>query len=301
MHRIYDDADILALIRERQPWLATAYSRMWPVERADLFRYLVLYEFGGVYSDVDVSATVPCDQWATEARYLPGATSLLVGVEKATERPDWKATELPTYTHLPHPTARPPLSPRCDGCQKHYARRFQLVQWTIAATPRHPVLHRLLKMIAAYIETHRAGPPTECPDDIMESTGPGIFSDAVLGYLDEILGITVVPGAKDSVTKDGKLALAMRGVVRKGFHTPEVHILPQVAFSDGSGGVLTPTLTLTLTRIGYFGRLRGCSEPNPWAHSTPVHPALLTRDAVPLLHERGVQRPARRRLRDAPF
>jgi len=30
---------------------------MWPIERADLFRYLVLYEYGGVYADVDVEVT----------------------------------------------------------------------------------------------------------------------------------------------------------------------------------------------------------------------------------------------------
>ena len=50
------------------------------VEMADLFRYAVIYKFGGVYLDVDVACVLSANQWLSEYRisYNP---DLVVGVE----------------------------------------------------------------------------------------------------------------------------------------------------------------------------------------------------------------------------
>jgi len=43
------------LIIERFPWFLDTYDRYeYPIQRADCLRYFVLYEYGGVYTDLDV-------------------------------------------------------------------------------------------------------------------------------------------------------------------------------------------------------------------------------------------------------
>ena len=36
---------------------------MKPVQKADIFRYIVLMVHGGVYADIDVTCVRPVDQW----------------------------------------------------------------------------------------------------------------------------------------------------------------------------------------------------------------------------------------------
>lgn len=50
-----------------------------PIIKADLLRYLILYEFGGVWNDLDVSCQVPFSEWVPE-KYQANA-SIVVGME----------------------------------------------------------------------------------------------------------------------------------------------------------------------------------------------------------------------------
>ncbi|KAH6646642.1 initiation-specific alpha-1,6-mannosyltransferase [Truncatella angustata] len=50
-----------------------------PIIKADLLRYLVLYEYGGVWNDLDVSCEVPITEWIPN-RYN-GNASVVVGLE----------------------------------------------------------------------------------------------------------------------------------------------------------------------------------------------------------------------------
>ena len=91
---------------EKHPDMKPAYAAMKPIQRADLFRYLVLLEYGGYYSDVDVNCLEPIERWI--GQYHPEDTdlvALLVGFEIVTNK---KAV-----------------------ANHYYAREFQLVQWTI--------------------------------------------------------------------------------------------------------------------------------------------------------------------------
>ena len=55
-HRLYDDSEILEFIhREYGPVIAAYFQRISPrygAARADLFRYLAIYRFGGAYFDI---------------------------------------------------------------------------------------------------------------------------------------------------------------------------------------------------------------------------------------------------------
>lgn len=50
-----------------------------PIVKADLLRYLVLYQYGGIWNDLDVSCQVPINEWVPE-QYKANA-SIVVGME----------------------------------------------------------------------------------------------------------------------------------------------------------------------------------------------------------------------------
>lgn len=54
-----------------------------PVMKADLWRILVIYQFGGIYSDIDTYPTRPIDQW------LPLDKNFVAAVEHGTHYAQW--------------------------------------------------------------------------------------------------------------------------------------------------------------------------------------------------------------------
>lgn len=53
---IWDEAAVLRLIQQDFPWFLDTYlSYPRLVQRSDVSRYMVLYKYGGVYLDADVS------------------------------------------------------------------------------------------------------------------------------------------------------------------------------------------------------------------------------------------------------
>jgi mannosyltransferase OCH1-like enzyme len=66
-HRLWTDADNLRFIQERFPWfLETFVSYRHDIERADAVRYFLLYEFGGIYVDLDMECLRPFDDLVRE-------------------------------------------------------------------------------------------------------------------------------------------------------------------------------------------------------------------------------------------
>ena len=60
LHQLWNDTEIASLARLKSPDLIwPIWDGLSPVERADVFRYLVLYERGGYYVDLDVECTTP--------------------------------------------------------------------------------------------------------------------------------------------------------------------------------------------------------------------------------------------------
>lgn len=184
--------------------------------KADVLRYLLLLVHGGIYSDTDTECLKPMadwgrgadvwrlELWATESEQrrlragedpskVLGRASVIVGVEvDVRERGDWHTW---------------------------WARPMQIVQWTMASAPHHPItLSALLRIVhrtasAAdwarnhwhsvqrhlhYNETAEATrmmrttalsePSAGGPIGIMDWTGPGVWTDSVLQYLEARYG-----------------------------------------------------------------------------------------------------------------
>lgn len=61
-YRLWDDADNRAFIADYFPWFLERYDA-YPAEiyRADAVRYFFLYQFGGIYADMDTECLKPLD------------------------------------------------------------------------------------------------------------------------------------------------------------------------------------------------------------------------------------------------
>lgn len=134
-HRFYTDADIRRWIaRHRPEWgdLYAAYRH--PIQRVDLFRYLVVHHHGGLYADLDMACRRPVDP-------LLAAGGCVLSVE----------------AHLT----------RAYQAELGYRRPVQIANCIFAAPPGHPFLARLLDRL----RRQGAGP---VPSDgaVEEATGP---------------------------------------------------------------------------------------------------------------------------------
>jgi hypothetical protein len=81
-HRLWTDAESRPFVERRYPGLLSLYdSYSYPVQRADVLRYMLLHHFGGAYADMDLECLRPIDplisgQRAVLARAPPGEWTL---------------------------------------------------------------------------------------------------------------------------------------------------------------------------------------------------------------------------------
>ena len=131
-YRFYSDDDIVRFIREAYgAEILAYYERINPkygAARADLFRYLLMYKFGGVYLDIKSSPEIPLDDIIlTTDRYLLSRWDNGIG-------------QLHEGWGL-HPELR------------HVARgEFQ--QWFIVAAPGHPFLRAVILDVLRNIDCY---------------------------------------------------------------------------------------------------------------------------------------------------
>ena len=156
-HKLWDDAAAAELIQSHYPKLWPIYNKiLHPVQRADVFRYAVVHQYGGVYADIDVLNLIPIDQWSTRDDHF--TVEMMVG---------WEAL----------PSAK-------EVAKKHFAVEYQLCQWTFAAMKGHWLLGNVLEDIASYYTRGEH----EKSLSIIKSTGPGMFSISVRRSLEKIYG-----------------------------------------------------------------------------------------------------------------
>ena len=145
---IYSDADIRKVVEKNYPnHLSLLDGLPSPVERTDLWRYLVIcgerprgyiitqtnplcqmqhlphslccVAYGGVYADSDVLAAVPLSEWTNGTSSVgPRTPRLIVGLENL-------------------------FQTQAEASNRGYARQVQWSQWTIAGHPGHPVTCRM--------------------------------------------------------------------------------------------------------------------------------------------------------------
>ena len=166
---IYGDEDVHNVISRHFPQHLDTFKKLEsPVERTDLWRYLVLCAFGGVYADSDVIAAVPINAW--HAIWEPGV-NLVVGLENL-------------------------FRTEAEASHRGYARQVQWAQWTLAGGRNHPTVCGMGQLIQMHMNDEKAGKFLNrnwtTDRAILERTGPGIWTDALEKYFNSTM-ITGLP------------------------------------------------------------------------------------------------------------
>ncbi|KAF6799608.1 alpha-mannosyltransferase och1 [Colletotrichum sojae] len=146
-----------------EPQIIDAYVNMPNVGmKSDFLRYLILGLEGGVYTDTDTVALKPVDVWVPEQ--WRDRVRLIIGIEF--DRRDGNG-----WFDILH--------------------WVQFCQWTIAAAPGHPVFGRMAGRILRSLDELSAkhGTPIKSvkptSTEVMNSTGPAAWTDAVFSQLQE--------------------------------------------------------------------------------------------------------------------
>ncbi|KAJ6155208.1 hypothetical protein N7470_005774 [Penicillium chermesinum] len=148
-----------------------AYPRF--VQRGDLIRYLILWYYGGYYADVDVfpkRSIKSCPSAPQSLFSEENDVSLVLGIE--IDEPYASEEEMKHW---------------------HWVRRYGFLQYTIHAPRRFsPLLREVIVRVLSHTKKHLAtggiffGPKwTELA--ILEVTGPGVFTDAIMDVLSHTL------------------------------------------------------------------------------------------------------------------
>ncbi|KAJ3344781.1 hypothetical protein HDU83_004743 [Entophlyctis luteolus] len=147
---LFDDADSMRFVRGFfSQSVVSAYLKLpRAVMRADLVRYLMLYWFGGIYTDMDTLCVKPIWMWMKAVGRVEGweGVGVVVGVENARGNKD------------------------------------NINQWTIASAAFHPLLAIAITRVVDTIHSANESELLD-PAKLLYITGPGIWKPVVHEYL----------------------------------------------------------------------------------------------------------------------
>ncbi|KAL4936701.1 hypothetical protein BDV06DRAFT_204483 [Aspergillus oleicola] len=154
-------------------------SYPYHVIRSDLLRYLLLWYFGGYYADMDVYPAKPIKRCPslqpvfTDLNSGTGNISLAVGIE--IDEPHASAQLMRDW---------------------HWIRTYGLIQYTFYAPQRFsPLLREVIVRVLSHTRQHNKHSwpligPRYNEKTILEVTGPGVFTDAILDALSRAIPTT---------------------------------------------------------------------------------------------------------------
>ncbi|MBU6351350.1 MAG: hypothetical protein KGS73_14525 [Chloroflexi bacterium] len=135
----YDDQACLAFVEAACPEFQPLYQEFpYAIQRADFFRYLVLYHKGGLYADIDMECLRPLGNFG-------GRCQVILAVE----------------AHLTRQRQQ----------ELGYRHPYQIANCIFAAAPGHWFLQRLIEAVA-----HQASRLPHTDNAIEESTGPRLLT-----------------------------------------------------------------------------------------------------------------------------
>ena len=117
------------------------------VVRGDIFRYLMIYQYGGVYSDIDTVCQIPISEW------IDGPID---------KKDDYDAI----------------FSVELFGGGLSYPHR--ICQWTFAAAPKMEIFKNIIDSVKHQLETIDWNSVTNVNEAVHYVSGPDIFSLAIL-------------------------------------------------------------------------------------------------------------------------
>ncbi|KAF1983282.1 glycosyltransferase family 32 protein [Aulographum hederae CBS 113979] len=154
------------------------------VMRSDVFRYLALFEGGGLYTDSDTSSIKPISTWDSPTSHTTDLTDpTLSHVTAQLRRHHNPLDPCPSVSHCAPRLIVAIESDPLLWHDLHYCG-FQVSQYTFGASAGHPVLLDALTRIVAVFPAIAADPSSSTDDrKVFEYTGPQMWANAVWRYL----------------------------------------------------------------------------------------------------------------------
>jgi mannosyltransferase OCH1-like enzyme len=120
--------------------------------RADLFRYLLMYKYGGIYLDIKSSCNTPLsDIIKDDTKYI-----------------------LAHWSHKGH---------RSSNLLNNFYGEFQ--QWHIICIPQHPFLKRVIETVIDNIKKYNINKDGVGKDMVLNITGPIAYTKAILPIINQ--------------------------------------------------------------------------------------------------------------------
>ena len=121
-YRFYSDQDCCEIVKKEFPEFFGAYCSMSPVEKADLFRYLIVYRDGGIYLDVDCYCVASFDKLIEDAKFV------------AAYEQGWRHDDIFRYTQWTFAARKghPLLMNVANKCKKNHIKNPTM--WTLKKT-----------------------------------------------------------------------------------------------------------------------------------------------------------------------
>lgn len=153
--RLFTDNDVEYFMRSYTPKrLQDAYFSINPkfgAARADIFRYAILYEFGGVYIDIKSSAKSLDEIIRQDDTYI--------------------------LSKWPGPVGQ--MADFCSANLPYACKRGEYEQWWIISAPKHPFLKAVLENIMDAIENYTLDKFPPSKGSVLRITGPTIYTISI--------------------------------------------------------------------------------------------------------------------------
>ena len=138
-YRFYTDEDCVAFVEKEFPeWFDIYNQYSKPVQRADLFRYLIIYHNGGLYADMDMECFKPVDKLFEQ-----------------------KACVFSIEAHVTAKLQR----------ELNYPDSYQVANCVFAACPNDPLLWHILNRVKSLSSL-----AIQNDSDVEDSTGPRMLT-----------------------------------------------------------------------------------------------------------------------------
>lgn len=216
-YRFYDDADIVDFIaREYGPRMLDRYQRIsakYGPARADFFRYLLMYRFGGVYLDVKAALTRPLGEVIR-----PDDVYLLS---------HWQNQPGQDYVEWG-------IHPECDP------EHGEWQQWHVVCAPGHPFLEAAILEVMRNIDHYDASVQGAGKPGVLRVTGPIAYSRAITPIIDRhphrVVDIRADCGFEYSIFDLKPLPVAYDAFFRNHYFGESDDIVLPSPQSDAAGG-----------------------------------------------------------------
>ncbi|KAK6496260.1 membrane-bound alpha-1,6- mannosyltransferase Initiation-specific [Arthrobotrys musiformis] len=149
---------------------------------ADLLRYLIAYQSGGLYVDIDTICYTPVDHWMPRS----------IGHQS-----DIKMEDINLVVGLELDALDTIRYPEEWIAENRFSERIQFLQWSVYAKPGHEVLRRMISSIQETVRNDISNMVWKRKDvssiqynemKILDTTGPFRWTKIIMEYINQIEG-----------------------------------------------------------------------------------------------------------------